>query len=171
MNIINTIEYGLTLIGIPSDYWLGGKNQEKSPMFAINGPSPKYNEIISLNCSGLVNLLLRFRGKELPHDKEGNLGGTDSYSKYYSKKSLKFDINKVYPIGSLLIRKYRDIDDQGHLAVIIEEKGKTSLLLQSHVEGEYFKSTKPGVNANYTVEQSHNLDFFELIVLPINWLE
>tara|TARA_B110001469_G_C9616185_1_gene306799 strand:- start:65 stop:580 length:516 start_codon:yes stop_codon:yes gene_type:complete len=171
MNTIIALEYGLKLIGIPYDYWIGGKNQEKAPMFAINGPSPDSKEITSLNCAGLVNLLLRFRSKELPYDENNNIGGTESYYYYYKDKALKFDINKKYPIGSLLIRKYRNINDQGHLAIILEDNGKDSLLLQSHVEGEYFKSKNPGVNSMYTLEQSHNLDFFELVVLPIDWIE
>ena len=82
-------------------------------------------------------------------------------------------------MGTLLIRNYRDINDQGHVAVILENKGKKSLVLQSHVEGEFLKSILPGVNAMYTLEESHNIFkdhngngcYYEKIVLPENWLE
>ena len=72
------------------------------------------------------------------------------------------------------MRNYRDINDQGHVAVLLETKGKDSLVLQSHVEGEYLKSTLPGVNAMYTLEDSHksftdengNGCYYERVVLP-----
>uniref|UniRef100_A0A6C0J9E8 Peptidase C51 domain-containing protein n=1 Tax=viral metagenome TaxID=1070528 RepID=A0A6C0J9E8_9ZZZZ len=174
--MIQAIKYGMNLIGTPYGYWLGGENQECAPMFAKNGPSPNKEEITSLNCAGLVNLILRSVGKELPfvasNDKciEYSIGGTEAYAEYYKDKAIKFNIETNYPSGSLLIRGFRNIDDQGHVAIIIEEKGKQSLILQSHVDGEFFESTTPGVNALYTLEESHNNGYYEFIVLPKDWL-
>ena len=36
--ITNALDFGLSLQGIPYDYWKGGDNQTTAPMFAINGP-------------------------------------------------------------------------------------------------------------------------------------
>ena len=177
LNVTKAIEFGIQLIGTPYDYWKGGINQAGAPMFAENGKLPDIKDIKSANCAGLCNLILRSIGKELPYDCD-TIGGTESYFNYYSDKSHEFKIEDTYPIGTLLIRNYRNIDDQGHVAIILENKGKSSLVLQSHVEGEYHVSTKPGVNSNYTLEQSHNSFTnsegigccYEKIVLPQDWL-
>lgn len=179
-NTIKAIEYGIKLIGTPYGYWEGGDNQKTSPMFAQNGKLPDKDDIISLNCAGLCNVMLRSIGKDLPFStKYNSIGGTESYFEYYQDKSIDFCIDETYPVGTLLMRNYRNLDDQGHVAVIIEKKGKISRILHSHVTGEYHKSTFPGVNAMYTLEESHNsrIDedgkgcYYEKVVLPQDWLE
>ena len=179
-NTIKGLEYGIKLIGLPYGYWTGGENQVGPPMFAQNGPVPDKKEITSTNCAGLCNLILRSLGKEIPYsEKTKTMGGTESYFDYYKNKSYEFCIENLYPMGTLLMRDYRDINDQGHLGIIVETKGKQSLVLQSHVDGEYLKSKKPGVNAMYTLEESHksfkNQDgsgcYYERVVLPEDWLE
>ena len=179
-NTIKALEYGVKLIGTPYDYWKGGENQIDAPMFAEDGPVPNNLDIVSANCAGLCNLMLRSVGKKLPYSKKTQtMGGTESYFEFYKDKSYEFSINNTYPMGTLLMRDYRDLNDQGHVAVLLEEKGKDSLVLQSHVEGEYFESTNPGVNAMYTLEETNrffkNADgtgcYFERVVLPEVWLE
>ena len=170
-NTEKAIEFGLSLIGTPYGYWKGGVNQVTAPMFADNNPLPPKNQITCLNCAGLVNLMLKSIGKKIPYNGEGSMGGTESYGEYYLYKSTTFNINKNYPIGTLLIRDYKDLNDQGHVAVIIEDKGKNSLILQSHVDGEYFKDTYPGVNTMYTLEESEGDGYYEFAVLPEDWLE
>ena len=177
MTIEDAINFGLSLVGTPYDYWKGGDIQILAPMFAINGPCPNKKDIVSANCVGLVNLMLRYVGKEIPYDID-TCGGIYAYSQYYKFLKQPFDIQKSYPKGTLLIRNYRNIYDQGHLAVILEDKGRHSKILQSHVEGEWFKSTSPGVNTNHTLDESHksfydtnnNPCYYEFAVLPENWL-
>lgn len=179
-NIIKSLEYGVKLIGTPYDYWRGGENQKEAPMFAENGPPPNKLDIVSANCAGLCNLVLRSIGKKLPYSENTKtIGGTESYFDFYKNKSYEFNINNTYPMGTLLMRDYRDLNDQGHVAILLEGKGRDSLVLQSHVEGEYFESTNPGVNAMYTLEESNkffkNADgtgcYYERVVLPEDWLE
>lgn len=179
-NTIKALEYGVKLIGTPYDYWKGGENQKGAPMFAENGPLPHRLNVVSLNCAGLCNLMLRSLEKTLPFSKKTKtLGGTESYFEFYKNKSYKFCMDNIYPRGTLLMRDYKDLNDQGHVAVLLEDIGKESLVLQSHVEGEYFKSIKPGVNAMYTLEESNkffkNADgtgcYYEKVVLPEDWLE
>tara|TARA_B110000483_G_scaffold215765_1_gene266717 strand:+ start:398 stop:973 length:576 start_codon:yes stop_codon:yes gene_type:complete len=179
-NTIKALEYGIKLIGIPYDYWSGDENQKDEPMFAQNGKVPHQLDITSANCAGLCNLMLRSVDKELPYsNKTQTIGGTDAYFEYYKDKSYDFSLENTYPMGTLLMRDYRDINDQGHVAVLLDTKGKDSLVLQSHVEGEFHKSTKPGVNAMYSLEESHkaftdgdgNGCYYERVVLPDDWLE
>ena len=180
-NISKALDFGISLIGTPYGYWEGGECQKGAPMFAQNGVVPDKNDIVSLNCAGLCNVMLRSIGKDLPISvKDNTVGGTEAYYDYYDtyEKLTDFSMNETYPIGTLLIRKFRDINDQGHVAVIIENKGKTSKVLQSHVDGEFHKSVLPGVNSIYTLEESHNAFTdekgngccYEKVVLPENWL-
>ena len=179
-NTLKALEYGVGLIGTPYGYWEGGENQIMSPMFAQNGCILNKKEIVSLNCAGLCNVILRSIGKELPISLTYNsMGGTEAYFEYYADKSKDFSICEIYPKGTLLIRKFRDVDDQGHVAILLEDKGKMSKVLQSYIDGEFHKSVLPGVNAIYTLEKSHksftdkngNGCCYEKIVLPEDWLD
>ena len=169
-NIEKALDFGIKLIGTPYGYWKGGACETSAPMFSNQEPLPKKEDITSLNCAGLVNLMLKSIGKEIPYNND-NIGGTSAYYDYYNTKLLNFHINNFYPKGTLLIRRYRNINDQGHLSIILEDKGKNSLVLQSHVEGEFLKSNSPGVNSNYTLKESHHEDYYEYIVLPEDWLQ
>ena len=179
-NISKALDFGISLIGTPYGYWEGGECQKGAPMFAQNGVVPDKNDIVSLNCAGLCNVILRSIGKELPISLTYNsMGGTEAYFEYYVDKSKDFSICEIYPKGTLLIRKFRDVDDQGHVAILLENKGKMSKVLQSHVDGEFHKSVLPGVNAIYTLEESQdaftdengNGCCYEKIVLPEDWLD
>lgn len=163
--IINeTISYGISLIGIPYQKWGGNEIEQGPPMFAINNPLPSLKEITTCNCAGLVNLILRYRNKQLPFDGI-TIGGTKAYFSYYLDKSENFDINTNYPKGTLLLKNYVDINEQGHVAIIIENKGRKSKILQSQIDN-YIN----GINTHYTLEQSHDNYNYEKIVLPDNWL-
>lgn len=165
--IENAVDYGISLLGTPYKLWGGGACEKKEPMWAKNGPVPKKDEITSCNCAGLINLILRFSGKKIPARSLLEMGGTPDYEYVYKKKSIPIDINYNYPVGTLLVRNYRDYQDQGHVAMIIENKGKYSKILQSH----YYKPNNDnGVNIKYTLEESHNGYYYEYAVLPENWL-
>ena len=166
LKVTQAIEYGISLIGIPYELWTSGPCQIREPMWAENGPPPNKNEIVSCNCAGLVNLILRYSNKEIPHT-NNTRGGTPNYFLYYQDVSKDIDINNNYPVGTLLMRNFRDVKDQGHLAVVIENKGKDSKILQSHYEKNGFN----GVNIKYTLEESHSGYYYEKIVLPDDWLE
>ena len=47
-------------------------------------------------------------------------GGTGFWFYYFQKNNLiqEFDYNSRYPLGTLLLRNYIDINDQGHCAVL-----------------------------------------------------
>lgn len=81
-----------------------------------------------------------------------------------------FSVEEVYPRGTLLLRKYRDVKDQGHVAVVLDGAlGPASPVLQSFSKKGY-PHTEPGVNAEFTVKESHDGGYYEYAVLPEQWL-
>jgi hypothetical protein len=81
-----------------------------------------------------------------------------------------FALSNTYPRGTLLLRKYRDVKDQGHVAVVLDGAlGEESPVLQSFAKGGY-PETQPGVNADFTVKESHDGGYYEHAVLPSQWL-
>jgi hypothetical protein len=108
--------------------------------------------------------MLRAAGRPLPSDPAAGTGGTGAYGRYYAKVAKPFDPSATYPAGTLLGRHYRDTVDQGHVAVVLAD-GK---VLQSFAN--VYGGTSPGVNARYTVAESHDGGYYEYVVLPEDWL-
>lgn len=158
-NVSRALAYGTSLVGTPYGWWYGGGIPEGEPMWAAAGPPPSADDVYAANCTGLTNLMLRYVGKEIP-----GYGGTGSYYDYYYDVSEWFDANRDYPPGTLLLRPYSDVYDQGHAAVVTYG----GYLLQSFAD--CFGCTTPGVNDWYTVAESHRGYYYELAVLPENWL-
>ena len=68
--------------------------------------------------------------------------------------------------GDLLLRRYRNVEDQGHVAVALGD-GADARLLQSywsHGDG------LPGLNKQITVSTSHAVVHYERIVRVNNWI-
>jgi len=142
------LSYAMDLRGKPYAWWKGGPIQTGSPMWAEDEPAPLKQDIIAVNCAGLTNLMLRIVGRSLPYHVSTGRGGTGAYGVVYGPIAVAFDIEESYPRGSLLLRRYRDEKDQGHVAVVLDGNGKKAKVLQSHSWGKEL----PGVNADYTVE-------------------
>lgn len=146
------------LIGLPYGKWQGGVIRDGSPMWASNDKLPILSSINNVSCAGLLNLIFRYLNIRLPYSKEGGIGGTLAYGQYYSKVSIPFSIDDArnYPNGTLIGRYYRDIVDQGHVAIIIN--------------GYVLQSFDPdGVNMSYTIEESHAGYYYEYAVLTQYW--
>lgn len=156
------ITYGKTLIGKPYCYWTGENftNIDDGPMWSFDGPITK--KINSINCAGLINLLFRHVNIPIPFSKLGGKGGTLAYYEYYKKVAEPFDPNTIYPIGTLIGRKYYDIKDQGHIAIVTENQ----YILQSF--------DPEGVNMKYMIKESNETDtgenYYEYAVLPKYYL-
>ena len=160
------IDYGLSLVGTPYGWWYDGPLPAGAPMWTAGGPAPDPSLVVieSANCTGLTNLMLRAIGAPLPSTPEGGTGGTYSYAEALADVAQPFDVDASYPPGTLLGRAYRDTYDQGHVAVVLAD-GK---VLQSFAWKR--GGVAPGVNATYTVAQSHDGGFYEYAVLPQDWL-
>lgn len=161
-NILDRLKYGFSIIGSPYVWWVGENISSESPFWASDSvpPNSKYVLKNGCNCAGLVNLILRDNGIEIPSGLDAKWrGGVKSYVDFFRKDLVKFDSNKKYPIGSLLLRDFRSVDDQGHLAIIISN----DKLLQSYPEG--------GVSDQISIEDSHNGFYYEYVVMSNIWLQ
>ena len=168
------LEYVTQLVGTEYERWAGGNISAASPAWAANTPPPAVESIrsTSIFCAGIPNLMLRVIGGTIPcltqSDPDAECGqccgGTGAYYQHYKSVAVPFDIQTVYPRGTLLGRAYQSVDHQGHTAVLLGN-GSDSMLLQSYGSA--------GVTANITLRQAYNsLPFcrFTYVVLPRDWL-
>ena len=179
--ITEVLEYGKSLIGVPYEWWVRGTIPHVAPMFALDNPPPHRSEITTCNCAGFVNLLLRFAGKKIPDHRTAGMGGTIAYWMVYEERGVleKFDIksSKTYPEGTLLLRQYRNSNDQGHVAVLINDiETQKQMVLHSITllpykdNSQKDRSKNLGINMKYTLEESHDGEYYDAIVRPKNWI-
>ncbi len=126
--IEKAITYAKSLINIPYR-WYDESTDLPNPddqFWHGNKLAPDVKAIIledkSIVCTGLINLMRRHLWRSVPkHDTCP--GGTVAWVNYLSgKNALKpIDNNAVYPPGTLLIKKYENSEDQGHVAVMLED--------------------------------------------------
>lgn len=101
----------------------------------------------SIACTGLPNLLRRFRGLIIPglgpkmRGKFADIyqacpGGTGAWFAHLNqnKRLQKLDMKKSYPRGTLLIARFKDIGkDQGHLAIVYDDVDETKNITNQNV--------------------------------------
>lgn len=188
------LNYANSLIGTKYKWWKVADNTlgNKGPFWASDEPLPTVCKIRSCSCSctGLINLMRRKLGLSVPGVLLGHkyAGGISQWFLYLGDKSLNngngkletFDINVKYPIGTLLIRNYRDENDQGHVAVIFSE-GKTNVLyekiIHSYSDSPFSSEDKlvePGIAVTllgtshfYTADPK---GYYTHACLPDDWL-
>lgn len=157
------------LVGkMPYGLWTGGPVPSRSPAWAIDRPPPPRSYLARhrIFCAGVPNLMLRFVGKRVPT--YGNPyydGGMVAYWSYFEGFHRPFNLHAVRR-GDLLLRRYRNVEDQGHVAMSLGD-GADALLLQSywsHGEG------LPGLNKLITASASHAGYYYERIVRANNWI-
>eukprot|EP01103_Thecamoeba_quadrilineata_P003933 TRINITY_DN13668_c0_g1_i1.p1 TRINITY_DN13668_c0_g1~~TRINITY_DN13668_c0_g1_i1.p1 ORF type:complete len:269 (+),score=28.38 TRINITY_DN13668_c0_g1_i1:45-851(+) len=156
--IEKAIEFGLSLIGTKYCWWRSGSLVDDSaPAWAGDG-LPHRQSIIDkgIFCAGLVNVMLRHIGLKAPTHPPWN-GGTYAYGKKF--KLHPFSLDHVRR-GDAVFRPYFNTKDQGHIGIALG--GKNDYLLQSFAEN--LKSTSPGVNRLYTVEESHCGYYYQYII-------
>lgn len=108
----------------PYVWWkdLESTTEKDAPFYCKRIPPIEEIKANGCNCAGLINLLHLSRGLSVPGVTEGEYyaGGTYLWFEYLDAKSLlePVSMDKKYPAGSLLLRKYRSPKDQGHLAVV-----------------------------------------------------
>jgi hypothetical protein len=194
--IDEVLEYSKTLIGVPYRWWIKRDELEGNDKFwAENGPPVSREEIDEENksivCTGLINLMRRFVGLSVP-GADGKLdfvtgnrfpGGTYTWFKYLKRKKRlqELDITKKYPKGTLVLRNYECAEKcQGHVAVVIDEKG--AIILDQKIihafpiipysESDRYKDVgKTGITSfkSFHYEEDES-GFFTHICLPENWL-
>jgi hypothetical protein len=103
------------------------------------------------------------RSVKLPSD-EISVGGTSAYAYYYRTVLKSFNLLKslTYPVGTIIGRRYRNFQDQGHVAILVyNSKRNMNTLLQSFAP--------KGVNDDYAVAESHAGHYYEYVILPQDW--
>lgn len=174
MSVKQILEFAKSLVGKPYSGWSENKNTlgGKAPFWVCESKPPPIQHINSLCCTGLINLIYRYLGKQIPGINIENFlypGGTwvwfDTLKK--NKKLSALDTKKSYPIGTLLLRNYKDFMDQGHVAIICEECGEN--VLESKLIHSYYGK---GVAIELVADSFNwfNGNYYTHVCLPNNWL-
>lgn len=155
------ISYAIHLKGAPYCFWVNGDLSDSAPSWNGCSPPPPYCDIFKngLFCTGLVNLMLRYLGINVPQNPPWS-GGTESYWITFKEKMIPFDISLVRR-GDAVYRPYFNVLDQGHIAIAIGN-GSDSTLLQCFAWNN--NTTLPGVNDNFTLEESHSGWYYTHII-------
>jgi hypothetical protein len=149
-------------IGIPYSGWNPDVScyGDHGPFWSFNGPAPSFDRVKRelLNCVGLINIIRRDFGLEIPGAAEQTYyaGGTYEWYTYLDRKrKLKpFDPTKQYPKGTLLLRCFRDQDDDGHLAIL---RDKQKVVHSIRAGGVTHGGIWP--------------DYYEFVCAPEDWLQ
>ncbi len=150
-----------TFLGIAYSPWIPSKSclGDCGPFWAFNGPPVSLKKIQCelLNCVGLINVLRRELSLEIPGVTTESFyaGGTYEWCLYLQnqEKLLPFDPTISYPLGTLLLRNFHSIEDEGHLAIL---SGPNQVIHSIREKG--------------VIQASLWKDYFEFVCLPNNWL-
>jgi len=119
------MDFILPLVGKTRYVWWHADESTRefnAPFYCISIPPIESIQAAGCNCAGLINLLQLSRGLTIPGMKTKHYyaGGTYMWFHYLNSISALEPVvmSKTYPAGSLLLRRYRNPDDQGHLAVV-----------------------------------------------------
>ncbi len=123
--------YIKSLENTPYVWWKEGDKVGKgTPFWAENNESPSTNLVKKdgCNCAGFINLICRFLKKSIPgiddiDDPYVEWAGGSWYWFQYLKNTNQleeFDPQTIYPEGTLLLRDYKSVEDQGHLALFLK---------------------------------------------------
>ena len=180
--IDDILKYAKSLIGVKYTWWKCGSTSEKDhPFYVDKLPTKKYLKENGINCAGLINIMRLYSGGEIPeqYDEYVVRGGTRFWYNYFNTlgKLEVFDYKKYYPLGTLLLRDYKDIVDQGHLAVIYEhfKKDFTKILygniIHAYADNEEGKVgiTNLG-SSHFYLTNKDGEGYYEYAILPKDWL-
>ncbi len=189
------IRYAKSLVNVPYRWHRDGDKIQSSDKFWAKNGSPVSRTTIDkedkcIVCTGLINLMRRYLGLTIPgldgslNDIEGNKfpGTTGIWFAYLSRKDRleTIDVTRKYPKGTLLLRDFEDIENQGHVAVIIDEKGNS--ILDQRIIHAYAKLPYKGSEHIKNVGKTGTMKFtsshyyaspegyYTHICLPENWL-
>lgn len=117
--------YVAGLIGTRYVWWTADMPDCGPMAYASNDksvPNEIEVKITGMNCVGLINLMRRFKGLDVPGVKEQEkyAGGTYVWFNYLLERDLlkSYIEEETYPLGTLLLRPYTNEQDQGHVAVV-----------------------------------------------------
>jgi GH25 family lysozyme M1 (1,4-beta-N-acetylmuramidase) len=164
--------------------WASGHVPEGEGAYAVNKALPPADQIKGrrIFCAGVPNIFRRAAGKSIPT--RGNTlydGGIAAYfytsafgglgPGFFSGVDVPFNLATAKKwaretgSGVLVGRCYRNnsLAGQGHVAILLPD-GKVLQSFQFGADGE------PGLNTDYTIEQSHAGGYYEVMVHPNAWI-
>lgn len=176
-----------TLLGIEYVWWNSTMEDCGPQSYSRIGEIPNLSKIkeTGMNCVGIINLIRKKLDLEIPGLKENDAyaGGTYEWFKYLREKGKlkKLDLRKSYPVGTLLLRNYKNGNDQGHVAIIYDTNEKSILfskLLHCYSSTPFNKHNihkfhKPGLTVDSSVAESYSWysnGTYTHICLPEDWL-
>jgi hypothetical protein len=172
------LSYAKRLLGIKYTGW-NMDIKDKNFFYVEEIPSFESVQEKGITCTGFINILRQVYGSKIPESNSVR-GGTVFWYKYFRKNHLleKFDYTKDYPLGTLFLRKYRNIEDQGHVAIFFKKyrKDPTKLLYGKIIHAFADESTGGYVGIT-TLGYSHfygpngKEGYYEFAIAPQNWLQ
>ena len=167
-SINDIIDYAKSLIGTPYVWWAeGDKIGKDAPFYHGIGklPTIAYIKKYGTNCGGFINLVARFAGKK-------SHAGTGGWYDFLKKRKVlkKFNPNKEYPVGTLLVRGFTCEADQGQVGIVLDK----TYIIHSYVNRSKITKGKlsPGV-AIQKMSISHHWKkdgLYKYYCLPEDWL-
>jgi hypothetical protein len=161
------------LVGAPYVWWREGMSTlgDHQPFWAQDAPPPPAAHVRAngCNCAGFINLLCRLTGRALPGVAEGNpyAAGTYVWAEHLWPVLEPFDPSAEVAAGTLLLRRYRSPEDQGHVAVI----WSSGPVIEQRLAHSYIAD---GVAINDTVAETHygwaDTGYYEYMCRPNHWL-
>lgn len=161
-------EFIQELVGTQYHWWREGDNISNNPPFYAentNNINISFVKNNGCNCAGFLNLVCRFNKTKIPGIEEKLLmaGGTYVWFSYLNEYNLlePFEPSKKYPDGTIVLRDYIDPEDQGHIALIINN----GQLAHCDIAN--------GIHIDETVLISHNWiegGYYTHVCLPTNFL-
>jgi len=174
------ISYAKGLLGLPYKWYRKGESiTGDDKLYASNEPAPDpsklHEEKKSIVCTGVCNLIRRRLNLPVPPGTPFP-GTTDAWFTYFQQNNWlePFDIHISYPIGTLLLRNFSNIEnDQGHVAILIENQK----IIHAYAEKEYNESQPDeivGICGISDLLYSHyyydNVGYYTHICRPARWL-
>jgi hypothetical protein len=143
------------ILGAPYVSWKDGESTtaQIAPFYCTDTlVTAEYVKQHGCNSAGLINLIATISEQPIPGlaTKTSYAGSIVAWFDHLSEKGLLEPVSqKWYPSGTLLLRKYRDTDDAGHLAMVYS----SGPLLHQKLLHCY---PDAGIKIDMTVAESHS---------------
>jgi hypothetical protein len=134
--VAGAIQYATKLLGVKYAPWTG-RVIGSGPPFWVNDKPPSIKEVegAGANCIGFINLISTALNDRAHSDWFAHLETKGVLEPYVH--------NKVYPPGTMVLRRYKDVEDQGHVGMIVSD----TELVHSYMYVEPHQSFQDSIHA------------------------
>lgn len=151
---------------IKYSWWYPGK--ENNANYADGKKDIRIIRKEGINCVGVINLIKHEFKKPIPPNKYVK-GGTRAWFDYLNKNKLieEYDIKNKYPKYSLLIRDYKNPQDQGHVALVYENDNIIHAIPENN---KIVKDKLVGPGVTVTKKDIFGPKYFTHIAIGTKWI-